>query len=97
MKKFVLALTVLMASCTASVPAMAANYGPDYTSIKCIKFVEGDFDVVKPRLIADLLKGADKNQAMLVEDLSENDLVVAGTNLYCENRPVKEVLEWVGL
>ena len=93
MKKFVLALIFAVSSCSA-VPAMAKA---DYTSIPCIKFVEGDWDKVKPKLIHDLEAAADKNQKMLIEDLGESDLVVAGTNLYCENASVPEVLEWIGL
>lgn len=93
MKKLILALVFAVSSCTA-VPAMAKA---DYTSIPCIKFVEGDWNVVKPKLIHDLLAGADKNQSMLIEDLSESDLVVAGTNLYCEGATVQQTLEWIGL
>lgn len=93
MKKLLISLVLAVASCS-SAPAMAKA---DYTSIQCIKFIEGDWEVEKPKLVAELLKAADKNQAMLIEDLSDNDLVVAGTNLYCENISAKATLEWIGL
>ncbi|QQG32252.1 hypothetical protein CkP1_0034 [Citrobacter phage CkP1] len=93
MKKIIVALALAVSSCSA-VPAMAKA---DYTSIQCLKFVEGDWEVAKPKLIHDLEAKADKNQKMLIEDLDDNDLVVAGTNLYCENISVPEVLEFIGL
>lgn len=93
MKKIILAAVLSLSACVGT-PAIAEA---DYTSIPCIKFIEGDWKDQKPRVIKDLLAAADKNQAMLVEDLDDNDLVVAGTNLYCENIPAKDVLTWVGL
>lgn len=94
MKKIILATALLSLSACVSVPVMAAD---GYSSIPCIKFIEGDWEDQKPRVIKDLLAAADKNQAMLVEDLDDNDLVVAGTNLYCEKAAAKDVLTWVGL
>ncbi|AGE48147.1 hypothetical protein [Salmonella phage vB_SenM-S16] len=96
MKKLIASLVLVVASCSA-VPAHATPGVADYNSIQCLKFVEGDWDTVKPKLIKDLLAGANANQKMLIEDVDQNDLVVAGTNLYCENKSVPEVLEWIGL
>lgn len=97
MKYSIFALVFALSACGAQ-PALAVEQGnPDYTSIKCLKFVEGDWDVVKPKLMKDLMTAADKNQKMLLEDVSQNDLVVAGTNLYCENISAKAALEWIGL
>lgn len=93
MKKSIFALVFALSACGVQ-PAMAAA---DYTSIQCLKFVEGDWDSVKPKLMKELMTAADKNQKMLLEDVSDNDLVVAGTNLYCENITAKAALEWIGL
>lgn len=93
MKNIILGLIFAVSSCSA-VPSYAEA---NYESIQCIKFIEGDWNKVKPKLIRDLEASADRNQKMLIEDLGDNDLVVAGTNLYCENIPAKDVLTWVGL
>ncbi|CCI88612.1 hypothetical protein BN80_038 [Yersinia phage phiR1-RT] len=96
MKTSILALIFAMTSCSA--PAFASHSAPNsgYTSIECIRFIEGTPGADK-KLIKDLAKGATTNQKMLLDDLSEKDMVVAGTNLYCENKSVQEVLQWIGL
>lgn len=90
-------LSIALILCLSVVGAQPAMAKANYSSIQCLKFVEGDWSKVKPKLIHDLEAGADKNQKMLIEDVSEDDLVVAGTNLYCEGLTVQQTLEWIGL
>lgn len=96
MKTSILALIFAVSSCSAPVMASYSTHDSGYTTVECIRFMEGT-PGVDEKLVKDLAKGATTNQKMLLGDLSEKDMLVAGTNLYCEKQSVQEVLQWIGL
>lgn len=93
MKKSIFALIFALSACGAQ-PALAKA---DYSSPQCELAVSSDMPVLRGVVIKELEKAADKNQLMLIEDIGDDDVVVAATNLFCENRSAKETLEWIGL
>lgn len=93
MKKSIVALIFALSACGAQ-PALAKA---DYSSPKCELAVSSDMPVLRGVVIKELEKAADKNQQMRIKNISDDDVVVAATNLFCENLSAKETLEWIGL
>lgn len=94
MKKIILGLSLLVSSCA---PAYASLNTADYGSPVCVFSQSVDMDTLREVVTKQLLRAADRNQAMLIDDIGEQDVVVAATNLFCENKSPKAVLEWIGL
>ncbi|WKW87995.1 hypothetical protein pzkkv8_153 [Klebsiella phage pzk-kv8] len=93
MKKSILALIFTLSACGAQ-PAFAKA---DYNSPQCELAISSDMSVLRGVVIKELEKAADKNQLTHVKDINDETVVVAATNLFCENISPKETLEWIGL
>lgn len=93
MKKSILALIFALSACGAQ-PALAKA---DYNSPQCELAISSDMSVLRGVVIKELEKAADKNQLAEIKGINDTDVVVAATNLFCENLSAKETLEWIGL
>lgn len=74
-----------------------ANMDDKWNSPECVFTQEADEPELRAFALKTLLPGADKNQAMLIEDLSFKDTLVAVQQVVCEGTTPQEALEWVGL
>lgn len=109
MKKFIVGALILGLSSCGVAPAFANAAAmqiirnasvPSFTgydSPECIFTMEGDEDKVRTFVIKKLETQATKNQKMLLDDLSFQDVLVAGQQVYCEGLSVPKALNWIGL
>lgn len=95
MKKSILALAFMLSTCGVQ-PAMA-SMDDGYNSPECVFTMEADEPEVRDFALKTLLPAADKNQAMLIEDLSFKDTLVAVQIVVCEGKSPKFALEFIGL
>ncbi|QGZ15162.1 hypothetical protein [Klebsiella phage vB_Kpn_P545] len=93
MKKAILSLIFALSACGAQ-PAFAKA---DYSSPLCELAISSDMSVLRGVVIKELEKAADKNQLTQIKNINSVEIVVAATNLFCENLSAKETLEWIGL
>lgn len=93
MKKSILALIFALSACGAQ-PAFAKA---DYSSPVCELAISSDMSILRSVVIKELEKAADKTQSEEIKNINDKDVVVAATNLFCENFSAKETLEWIGL
>lgn len=100
MNKFIASVLVLGLSSCATTPATAAASVPSFTgydSPECVFTMEGGEDEVRAFVIKKLESEANKNQKMLLDDISFQDVLTSGQEIYCRGQSVPKALEWIGL
>lgn len=91
LKSLIIAIGMFASTCAF------ASMDDKWNSPECVFTQEAGEDELREYALKVLLPGADKNQAMLIEDLGFKDTLVAVQQVACEGATPQEALEWVGL
>lgn len=90
--KIILALVLALSSCAS--PAFAKV---DWNSPGCLYTMNASTHDLREYAINKFIPEATQNQKMLIEDLSDQDILVAIQQVECEGLSIPKALEWVGL